>query len=96
VTRRRGDDAAKVSRGADQTFDYAAPAELFMIRARSARRPPVNYRRFETAAEAIRFAIEEVPSPFLVGAVMEVREERFDHRGIRDLYDREAYPLARQ
>ncbi len=31
----------------------------------------------------------------LVGAVMEVREERFDHKAIRELYARGAYPLAR-
>jgi hypothetical protein len=76
-------------------FDYAAPAEMFMTRARLTRRPPVTYRRFKTAAEAIQYAIEEIPTPLLVGAVMEVSEQRFDHRAIRELYDGAAYPLVR-
>ncbi len=75
-------------------FDYSAPAELFMTHARSARqRQPANYRRFPTAAEAIRYAMEEVPAPLLIGAVMEVSEQRFDHQGIRELYEQPGYPL---
>lgn len=77
-------------------FDYSAPAEMFMTHARSARRHTTTYRRFPTAAEAIRYAVEEVPSALLVGAVMEVREERFDHKGIRALYAKDGYPLARR
>jgi hypothetical protein len=38
-------------------FDYNAPAELFPAKVRTGRR--IHYRRFDTAAEAIRFAIEE-------------------------------------
>jgi hypothetical protein len=83
------------SPGAMGRFDYAAPAEMFMTRARLMRRPPVTYRRFPTAAEAIQYAIETIPAPLLVGAVMEVSEQRFDHRAIRELYDGAAYPLAR-
>jgi hypothetical protein len=76
-------------------FDYDAPAEMFMARAKLARRSPIAYRRFTTAAEAIRFAVEQVPTPVLVGAILEVNERRYDHRGIRELYDRDTYPLAR-
>jgi hypothetical protein len=68
---------------------------MFMARARMVRKSPIGYRRFETAAEAIRFAVEEIPTPLLVGAILEVDEQRYDHRGIRELYDRDAYPLAR-
>ncbi len=78
------------------SFDYSAPAEIFMMQTRPARRQATNYRRFPTAAEAIRFAVEEVPGPLLVGAIMEVREERFDHKGIRELYARDEYPLTRR
>lgn len=81
-------------RTADE-FDYAAPAEMFMTRARVVRKSPIGYRRFKTAAEAIQFAVEEIPTPLLVGAVLEVNEQRYDHRDIRDLYDRTTYPLAR-
>jgi hypothetical protein len=79
-------------------FDYSAPAEIFMTHARQARRhaTTTTYRRFQSAAEAIRYAIEEIPPPLLVGAVMEVQEERFDHAGIRGLYAQSGYPLARR
>ncbi len=76
-------------------FDYAAPAEMFMARAKLARSSPIAYRRFKTAAEAIQFAVEQVPTPALVGAILEVNEQRYDHRGIRELYDQDTYPLAR-
>ena len=73
-------------------FDYSAPAEIFMTHAR---RRSAGYRRFPTAADAIRFAVEEVPPPLLTGAVMQVEEERFDYKGIRELYERDSYPLER-
>ncbi len=76
----------------DGEFDYAAPAEMFMAQAR---RGPLVYRRFGTAALAIQFAMEEMPPPLLAGTVIEVLDERFDHRGIRDLYGRSDYPLSR-
>jgi hypothetical protein len=95
VNRRSANLASLNPRGAVDSFDYAAPAEMFMARAKFARRSPIAYRRFETAAEAIRFAVEQVHASLLVGAIMEVEEQRYDHRGIRELYDREAYPFAR-
>ena len=48
------------------------------------------------AADAIRFAIEELPPELLSGTFLEVEEERFGHDGIRLLYDDAAYPLARR
>ncbi len=76
-------------------FDYDAPAELFPSRSKKGGRP-AGYRRFESAAQAIRFAIEEMPSELLLGAVLEVDEERIDGAGIRQLYDSDLYPLARK
>lgn len=81
--------------GGKSRFNYSAPAELFMIRARSVYGRSNGYRRFPTAAEAIRFAIEDIPQPLLLSAVMEVQEERFDHHAIRALYQRQDYPLTR-
>jgi hypothetical protein len=75
-------------------FDYNAEAELFPNRGIRGR--PVGYRRFSRAADAIRFAIEELPPQALVGAWLEVSEERFDAAGIRRLYDCAAYPLDRR
>jgi hypothetical protein len=76
-------------------FDFAAPAELYMLRARGARGRAAGYRRFASAAEAIRFAVEEVPEQQLIGVVMEVEEGRFDHKALRALYARKDYPLSR-
>lgn len=77
------------------SFNFQAPAELFPSRSKKGGRP-AGYRRFDTAAEAIRFAIEEMPGELLLGAVLEVDEERIDGMGIRDLYDSPKYPLHRK
>jgi hypothetical protein len=78
------------------SFDYGAEAELFPGVARPSRRQPVGYRRFASAAEALRFAIEELPPASLASAALEVGDERFDSRGMRRLYDAPDYPLARR
>jgi hypothetical protein len=74
-------------------FDYNAPAELFPSRSRKGR--SITYRRFETAAEALRFSLEQVPEAALLGAYLEVNEARFGLPEMRYLYESPAYPLAR-
>ena len=76
-------------------FNYKAPADLFPARSRTGHRP-VGYRRFDTAAEAIRFAVEQMPVEFLDGTVLEVENERVDGAGIQVLYQSADYPLARR
>jgi hypothetical protein len=77
-------------------FDYSTGAELFPNKARKSKPHSLRYRRFKSAADAIRFAIEELPPVLLVGAYLEVDEERFDHEGIRRLYESADYPLKRR
>jgi hypothetical protein len=77
-------------------FDYNAAAELFPTRRRIPRRQPLGYRRFDQAAQAIRFAIEDLPADLLNGAYLEVDEERFNSDQIRGLYERPDYPLTRR
>jgi hypothetical protein len=76
-------------------FDYDAAAEIYPSRARGSRRHPVGYKRFDSAAQALQFAIEQLPADALVGAYLEIGEERFDAREMRTLYDAPAYPLPR-
>jgi hypothetical protein len=77
-------------------FDYDASAELFGMRKRAPRRQPLGYKRFTHAAQAIRFAMEEIPADLLAGAYLEVDEQRFNSDGIRRLYESAKYPLARR
>jgi hypothetical protein len=77
-------------------FDYEAPAELFMAKRRGGARQPLGYRRFATAAEAIRYAVEDFPAVRTLGAWMQVGDERFDGDAIQRLYDSEEYPLKRR
>ena len=56
----------------------------------------MRYQRFETGAEALRFAIEVLPRANLLGAILEANERRYWHAEIRKLYDSSNYPLPRK
>jgi hypothetical protein len=75
-------------------FDYDAPAELFLSRSRAAKSRP-KYKRFDTAAEAVRFVIEELPAAVLPGTYLLIDEVRFGVDEVRQLYESAGYPLAR-
>ena len=75
-------------------FDYTAPAELFPSRSKKCRNQ-FTYKRFDTAAEAIQHAIEQIPVAQRGGSVLEVGEERYEGAGIQTLYASTEYPLAR-
>jgi hypothetical protein len=75
-------------------FDYNAAAELFLGRTRATKSRP-KYKRFDTAAEAIRFVVEELPATVLPGAYVLVDETRFGVEEIRHLYESAGYPLSR-
>jgi hypothetical protein len=75
------------------SFDYGAPAELFLAKRTKRRRE--KYRRFATAAKAIRYAVEELPSLRSLGAWMQVGDERFNSDEIQRLYEGSDYPLRK-
>ena len=79
-----------------RAFEYRNAAELFSVKSWKWKGRAVRYRRFPIAAEAIRFAIEDLPPQHLVGAYLEVEESRFDSDGIRRLYESADYPLKRR
>jgi len=79
-----------------KTFDYAASAELFMRSRKRGSRQQLSYRRFATAAEAIRFAIEELPAIHALGPWMQVGDERFNSDDIRRLYESTGYQRRRR
>lgn len=74
-------------------FNYDAPAELFPSR-RYAKTQRARFQRFNSAAEAIRYVVEEMPAAWLIGTILEVDERRFEGSSIRALYDAPDYPLS--
>jgi hypothetical protein len=76
------------------TFDHGVAAELFMGKRKGGSLQPLSYRRFAVAAEAIRFAIEELPAVRALGAWMQVGDERFDGDDIQRLYESDKYPVG--
>ena len=79
------------------SFDYGAGAELFTSKSKWSRRVgPVGYKRFARAADAIRFAIEDLPGDSLASAWLEIGDDRFSATEIHRLYEDEAYPLDRR
>ena len=75
-------------------IDYSTPAELFPSRRYA--KSLARYRRFPSAAEAVRYVIEDQPESWLDGSMLDVDGKRYEGRAIRALYDAEDYPLARQ
>ena len=81
-----------------ELFDYATEAELFSRSGwrKTSHRPPLGYKRFARASDAIRFAIEELPPQLLVSTILEVAEKRYQSKEILFLYESQDYPLARR
>ncbi len=77
-------------------FVCSGPAELYTVNRRRAGRQSVTYRKFETAAKAIRYSIEERPCACLPGTILEGNEETYHQKQIRKRYDSGSYPLQRR
>src|SRR5262249_49192435 len=67
------------------SFDYSAPAELFL--AKRAKNGRGNYWRFSTAAGALPVAVDDLGTPKAFGAWLEVGDERFNCSEIQRLYE---------
>ncbi len=74
--------------------DFAAPADLYPARNRF-RKSPLRYMRFDSVAEAVRYAIEETPREQLNGVLIESEEQRYQGEAIDALYKSADYPLPR-
>ena len=77
-------------------FDFFVEAELFPPKSRKPAGRKFRYQRFDSAAEAIRYAVEELPAEIFSGAIIEAADERLGPKDIRALYDSETYPYARR
>jgi len=78
-----------------EAFDYDASADFFSMKSKKGRRRPLIYKHFVSAAEAIRYAIEEIPADELVSALIETDGSRYNSKEIHRLYENSSFPLAR-
>lgn len=78
----------------NDAVDYALAAELYA--SGTARlTPTTRYMRFPSVAEALRYAVEQLPGNKLATLTIEAGEARYDGKAIRALYDAPDYPLPR-
>lgn len=76
------------------TIDWSLPAELYSSAASFGARKS-RYMRFPSLAEAIRFAIEDMPQAQMRGLALESGDDRHEGEAIRALYYAPDYPLQR-
>ena len=76
-----------------ETFDYNAPAEVFSVVQRGRQRLPMVYRKFETGAEAVKYAVEVLGAEGRTGTVIESDDVRLTHSEIQALYEAPDFPL---
>lgn len=75
--------------------DFNTPAELYSGRNSGMRRSSgLRYRRFDTLAEAVKFAVEQIPAQ-LDFATIDAGEASFRAAEIRRLYSSAEFPLPR-
>ena len=74
-------------------INYKSSAELFPSRRYA--KSLARYRRFNSAAEAVQYVVEEMPEAWLNGTMLDVDGKRYEGQAIRALYDAAEYPLTR-
>lgn len=77
-----------------ETFDYRAAANLHSPKTDGSSRM-IGYLGFTRAADAIRYAVEQLSAKEFLATHMDVGSESFDSASIRRLYDDDRYPLSR-
>jgi hypothetical protein len=82
--------------GQNHDVQLCRSRRLFVPKGKPGARRTTSYRRFRTAAEAIRFALEEFPTIRTLGAWMRVGDERFDGDDTRRVYENDSYPRRRR
>jgi hypothetical protein len=79
-----------------ESFNYDRPGELYYPKPSGLRQHSgIKFRRFHTAAEAIRFAVENIPAPMLSGCYLEGGGLRYDASELQKLYEGAEFPLER-
>lgn len=78
------------------TQDYRMEAALFFAKNANAKQKTLVFRRFPRAAEAIRYAVEDLAPKIFVSCSLEVNGLHYFGREIRHLYDSADFPLRRR
>lgn len=76
--------------------DYSAEAVLYWAKNEKGKPKSLVIKRFPRVAEAVLYAIEELPVKALAGCSIETDDMRYFGREIRPLYDNADFPLTRQ
>ncbi len=76
-----------------QPFNYSEPADLYFP-VQVGRKAGLDYRRFPSAALALRYAMESLLPGKLSAATLEVDGERYDSVAMRRLYASSAFPAS--
>jgi hypothetical protein len=79
-----------------ELFEYNSEAELYSLKEGNFQHQTLGYRRFLHAADAVRFAIEELAPRLLFRTCLEVDDVRYHGKDIRRLYESAGYPYARR
>lgn len=74
-------------------FDYTEPADLYFP-VQVGRKAGLDYRRFPSAALALRYAMESLLPGKLSAATLEVDGERYDSVAMRRLYASPDFPAS--
>jgi hypothetical protein len=76
--------------------DYRMEASLYFSKRAGAKQKSLAFRHFGHAADAIRYAVEDLSPQIFNSCSLEVNGLYYFGRQIRPLYDSDAFPLQRR